>query len=389
MDDDMEQTDYTDFQPCASCGRTFRPDVLERHARICTKVQQKRRVFDSSKQRAALVGGDAVGLPTKVKPPPPSTAAARKAKLNKVNSSAGGAVPSSSLAGGAVRSSSTSNSNSNSNSSNWRKKHEDFIAAIRAGREVTRALQSGAPLPPPPPPAENPDYVQCPFCTRRFNEEAAKRHMPFCKEQQARVRPTPKKNAKDVLDRRKQYKPPMLRNRSNSMTSQSPAAASGIRQPQQYSSQRETSANRPPTSRGVPRESSQRTLTSSHRLTGMHREQQQPKRVATPSGGSNGMRVALNYMRASIDDGRMSGGSSSGSDGTGRRFEPRPPAGGPRVGETRRRIPVRQATSNPVLGASGSGGDGGRWMSKFCYECGTQYPVPNAKYCCECGTKRI
>lgn len=31
----------------------------------------------------------------------------------------------------------------------------------------------------------------------------------------------------------------------------------------------------------------------------------------------------------------------------------------------------------------------GMTMSKFCYECGTKYLVPQAKYCCECGTKRI
>lgn len=33
---------------------------------------------------------------------------------------------------------------------------------------------------PPPPPSENPDYVQCPHCSRRFNEAAASRHIPIC-----------------------------------------------------------------------------------------------------------------------------------------------------------------------------------------------------------------
>ena len=31
----------------------------------------------------------------------------------------------------------------------------------------------------------------------------------------------------------------------------------------------------------------------------------------------------------------------------------------------------------------------GKRLSKFCHECGTKYPVPNAKYCCECGMKRL
>lgn len=33
---------------------------------------------------------------------------------------------------------------------------------------------------PPPPPSENPDYVQCPHCGRRFNQAAAERHIPKC-----------------------------------------------------------------------------------------------------------------------------------------------------------------------------------------------------------------
>ena len=39
----------------------------------------------------------------------------------------------------------------------------------------------------PEPPMVNPDYVQCPHCTRRFNETAAERHIDFCKEQQSRI----------------------------------------------------------------------------------------------------------------------------------------------------------------------------------------------------------
>lgn len=33
---------------------------------------------------------------------------------------------------------------------------------------------------PPPPPSENPDYIQCPHCNRRFNQAAAERHIPKC-----------------------------------------------------------------------------------------------------------------------------------------------------------------------------------------------------------------
>lgn len=62
----------------------------------------------------------------------------------------------------------------------WRKTHEEFIAAIRAAKEAQAHVARGGKLTdlPPPPPSSNPDYVQCPHCGRRFNEAAAERHIP-------------------------------------------------------------------------------------------------------------------------------------------------------------------------------------------------------------------
>lgn len=64
----------------------------------------------------------------------------------------------------------------------WRRKHEEFIAAIRSAKQVTAHLAKGGKLSdlPPPAPSENPDYVQCPHCSRRFNASAAERHIPKC-----------------------------------------------------------------------------------------------------------------------------------------------------------------------------------------------------------------
>lgn len=69
---------------------------------------------------------------------------------------------------------------------NWRVKHEDFIKTIRAAKEMQAHLARGGKLSdlPPPPPSENPDYVQCPHCQRRFNDGAAARHIPLCKNMQ-------------------------------------------------------------------------------------------------------------------------------------------------------------------------------------------------------------
>ncbi|XP_021511447.1 zinc finger C2HC domain-containing protein 1B [Meriones unguiculatus] len=130
--------------PCEVCGRWFATDVLERHGPICKKIfNKKRKPFDSLKQR--LQGTD---IPTVSMPPQSKAQPVRK--------------------------------------SNWRQQHNEFINAIRLAKECTLAIKEGRPLPPPPPPTINPDYIQCPYCMRRFNETAAQRHINFCKDQSSR-----------------------------------------------------------------------------------------------------------------------------------------------------------------------------------------------------------
>lgn len=69
-----------------------------------------------------------------------------------------------------------------SKKSDWRRKHEEFIQAIRSAKQMQQHLAKGGKLSdlPPPPPSENPDYVKCPTCGRSFNESAAARHIPKC-----------------------------------------------------------------------------------------------------------------------------------------------------------------------------------------------------------------
>ena len=68
--------------------------------------------------------------------------------------------------------------------SDWRKKREDFVAALRAAKAAQRHLAAGGKISdlPPPPPSDTSDYVQCPHCSRRFNEGVAERHIPKCKD---------------------------------------------------------------------------------------------------------------------------------------------------------------------------------------------------------------
>jgi hypothetical protein len=70
-----------------------------------------------------------------------------------------------------------------SKKSDWRKKHEEFIRTIRAAKEYQAHVAKGgnpADLPPPPP-SDYTDYIQCPYCNRKFSEGAAERHIPKCK----------------------------------------------------------------------------------------------------------------------------------------------------------------------------------------------------------------
>ncbi|KAM9574288.1 zinc finger C2HC domain-containing protein 1A isoform 2-T2 [Guaruba guarouba] len=154
-----------DLLPCRICGRTFFPAALKKHGPICQKTSaKKRKTFDSSRQRA-----EGTDIPT-VKPLKPRPEPPKKP-------------------------------------SNWRRKHEEFIATIRAAKGLN--LKDGGKLPPPPPPSYDPDYIQCPYCQRRFNENAADRHINFCKEQAARITNKGKLAAdtKGKLPTRPQYKP--------------------------------------------------------------------------------------------------------------------------------------------------------------------------------------
>ena len=69
---------------------------------------------------------------------------------------------------------------------------------MQSAKQVTECLAKGGNLAdlPPPPPAENPDYVTCPHCNRRFNEAAAEKHIPRCANTVNRPKAPPKAAAK-------------------------------------------------------------------------------------------------------------------------------------------------------------------------------------------------
>ncbi|XP_068948349.1 zinc finger C2HC domain-containing protein 1C [Petaurus breviceps papuanus] len=137
-------TEEPELGECSYCGRKFLLLRLKKHTSVCSKTQgSKRKVFDSSKARAKGTELEQYLTwkgPTLAKPEPPKK-------------------------------------------SNWRQKHESFIRTLRQAREVQQVIaRGGNPSDlPPMPPAENPDYIQCPHCSRHFAPKVADRHIPKCK----------------------------------------------------------------------------------------------------------------------------------------------------------------------------------------------------------------
>ncbi|KAM6392345.1 zinc finger C2HC domain-containing protein 1C isoform 1-T2 [Pluvialis apricaria] len=141
---------------CTFCGRKFLCTRLEKHMSVCGKSQgSKRKVFDSSRARA------------------------RGTELEQYQQWNCSERP----------------QNSPPRRNNWRQKHEVFIQTLRQARQVQQVLSKGGKVAdlPPLPPIENPDYITCPYCRRRFAPQAAERHIPKCETIKNRPPPPPQR----------------------------------------------------------------------------------------------------------------------------------------------------------------------------------------------------
>ncbi|XP_017285370.1 zinc finger C2HC domain-containing protein 1A isoform X2 [Kryptolebias marmoratus] len=295
--EDNEAPPAEDLCQCNTCKRWFFPKVLEKHSKICQKsVAKRRKVFDSSRQRAE--GTDISTLkPIKPKAEPPKKP------------------------------------------SNWRKKHEDFIATIRAAKNLTQVIKDGGPLPPPPPPTYDPDYIQCPYCQRRFAESAADRHIKFCQEQAARM---PNKNKLGEAKRppaRTQYKPTAaVKKASSPVVSAVPSAPSRLPQ------------------RGQP------TGYLSGKVSSAGSVRNNPSGLTSPPSGVGSKARVVSSGYGSVKN------SQAG------------------IGANKKKLDAH-ISRNDVDGGREAGNGG--MKSKFCHACGTKYPVESAKFCCECGVRRM
>ncbi|XP_039259996.2 uncharacterized protein LOC120336395 [Styela clava] len=138
--------------PCKICGRKFADDRLAKHLNVCKKSKnKKRKVFDMTKARTQGTEIEKYAIQnvvTKARTPPVKK-------------------------------------------SNWRSKHEDFVRTVREAKKAQIHLANGGSLSDltPPPPMENPDYVHCQYCDRKFDPYVAQRHIPRCKDIKSRPKP--------------------------------------------------------------------------------------------------------------------------------------------------------------------------------------------------------
>ncbi|XP_029934902.1 zinc finger C2HC domain-containing protein 1A [Myripristis murdjan] len=303
---DGEAPPAEDLIPCKICGRRFFPKVLKKHIPICQKAStKKRKVFDSSRQRAE---GTDIPAVKPIKPKSQSSSFTEKAEPPKKPSS-------------------------------WRRKHEEFIATIRAAKGLTQTMKEGGPLPPPPPPSYDPDYIQCPYCQRRFNENAADRHIKFCKEQAARMPNKGKLGDAKKTPARTQYKPPAAKKANSPAVSSIPSASSRL--PQRSS---------PGQSTGIP----------ASKVSSAGSVRSIPSGLTSPPSGVGNRTQAVSSGYGSVRN------TQSG------------------VGLNKKKIDnynYRNDANSEV--------DNGGMKSKFCHACGTKYPVESAKFCCECGVRRM
>jgi uncharacterized Zn-finger protein len=197
----MDNADEGERQQCPYCPRSFNPIPFEKHVKVCQKVfASKRKVFDSTKMRiqdnpellklhkqaqkeekkaAKQSGGMAATIAAQrqqmakassqqqqdvivmAKGPPPAAARATPvaAVANNINTpikASGGELPA------------------------WKAQSIAFREAMKAARNYSKAVESGAPLPPVQASAPDPSLIPCPHCGRRFSQKAGERHIPQC-----------------------------------------------------------------------------------------------------------------------------------------------------------------------------------------------------------------
>ncbi|XP_050311545.1 uncharacterized protein LOC126747093 isoform X2 [Anthonomus grandis grandis] len=166
--------------PCHVCGRTFLPNPLKKHEKVCEKnATKKRKPFDSLKQRVAGTDLADFHQPTylKKKEEPVPEVKPRQSK--------------------------------------WKEKHLELVTAIRAAKGVPPCKMPTSPTPKPRSTTSltvsSSQNERCPSCERHFGPKAFDRHVEWCKERKSRIHRSPAsvQQAKERLEARTKYRAPL------------------------------------------------------------------------------------------------------------------------------------------------------------------------------------
>lgn len=154
------------MEECDNCHRRFNLTSFPKHRKICEKVfSAQRKVFNMAAKR--LEGTEAEKI------------AKKSAGGGKSGASGGGA-------NGKKGAAAAPGEQPLNKKPDWKSKSSAFRDAMKNSRDVTVAMKEGRELPPMKPSAPDPSLIQCEYCSRRFNDKAAERHITFCREKTQR-----------------------------------------------------------------------------------------------------------------------------------------------------------------------------------------------------------
>ncbi|GBM54056.1 Zinc finger C2HC domain-containing protein 1A [Araneus ventricosus] len=380
------EEDKNILKSCQICGRTFNPKSLERHERICEKSKKcnRRTVFNSFLQRAREIRAIPVTVDEKDK---------EKSKLK----------------------------------GKWTEEHENLRCVVRGGKNSKEILNNGLSAQK----RVRPGYEQCPWCERHFNQKAAERHMSWCQEQKNRLPKTPPNaEALERLKARVKYQAPLPR-RKNTLDTSSRLVKSAESVRESYHLR--THSSPPVPSRDLP---AVKPFAQGTKLSGA--KQQKKLKSSQPLIDPNGNTLTTATARLNDSDNmnkkavkfkemfpvynkernknldmlaalRLRLSELSTSDDFLEDMVLSPEEGTlPRKsnskilsilsslqqkrdswtsdGEAQCSASSSSDASLPSINRSGSSE---HKLPRFCYNCGTKYPIVSAKYCCECGAQRF
>ncbi|CAF2669601.1 unnamed protein product [Rotaria sp. Silwood2] len=373
VNDDISIPVYADVQlyPCSNCGRNFNAESLRKHQPICRKTAQKqpRKVFDTGKQRAT--DSDVPYSATKETTQFYYEGTKPKQDIQKKRPI------------------------------NWREGHNALVRTIREARQITRAMETGAPLPKQTPPQIPSDYVQCEFCQRHFNKHSAERHIPFCETQYKRkqMQYAAANNARTAggsigrqgRAHQQQYNldsPTGSANKQHQINSAPSTIIS--RRPQKTNDEKDY--RRPPLN------------PNTFKKTNFGETATNNRNGTPPKYGSNRTTKTRSATGAYLPGMMRTGRNIENDDlnilagtGRGQQKSDASPQLQRRTSGLRTRSPSparRPSQANEFLQQQQhqqqqQQNSRAPTAAKHCHECGKAFPVEWAKFCCECGEKRL